>query len=148
MLEDVAQLKVGAACTAQNIVLLEIISMLFGKGLINTSDISTMLSKIESRSALLEHAPDAQRAVAEAALTLKHALLKTTQKFNQVFFDSTAQLALHGGSEFQQASAGVFAEHVRKPPAKQPWAGCRRDRRRTSLDESRAGTSAELPGYR
>ncbi len=80
MLEDIAQLKINAAITAQNVVIAEVLATLTKKDLLSSADITHMIGRIEAAAARFSNAPDTSMAIGNAALLLKHALLKEQSK--------------------------------------------------------------------
>lgn len=83
MVESVVELKTTAHTGAMLVVLAETVSMLRRKKLLAGPDIERMLATLEAISAATsETAPETSQCVADAALSLRHALVEESGKAN------------------------------------------------------------------
>ena len=80
MLEGIVQLKLMATTTSQQTFMVEILSMLIKKGVIDNSDIASFLMRLEDASARFSAMPETSRAIGDAALMMRTALLKERQQ--------------------------------------------------------------------
>ena len=83
LLESIVELQTNAQSTATLAVIAEMVSMLRRKRLLDGADVDRMLAKLEAMSAATSaRSPAVSKHVADAALVLRHSLVKQTDKPN------------------------------------------------------------------